>query len=376
MTSMFPVFFCLALIGWSYYGFAISLCSHLIWHDSAVQGVLYLLIYHPILILFTTSFIRCVRTHPGRPSNLMSINGDEDEDKEDDATVGESTIIDAVHGQVSRSRDTGMELGHRVIDYRQHSRTSSATEEDDNDNGNDDDTTRIDLSNLNNESRMPLITTAAPLNTTSVNSTLISSSGSRQALSSVITVKEDGQPRFCRKCQLNKPDRTHHCSVCGEINNCVGHRNQKFFYLFIFWGAIYTSFVGLASIPPVYNVLISDNGLLILNIHWLFVVLCGCIFGLCLMGFVGYHSYLLLTNQTTIETFQRNRYRRLGGTLHYNHRNRLNLFDLGWRANLCQVLGPIPLLWLIPVQNTPGDGYAFKLNERAYEAVSIHEMLV
>jgi hypothetical protein len=44
-----------------------------------------------------------------------------------------------------------------------------------------------------------------------------------------------------------------------RINNCVGHRNQKFFYLFIFWGAIYTSFVGLASIPPVYNVLINDN---------------------------------------------------------------------------------------------------------------------
>ncbi|RKP10671.1 DHHC palmitoyltransferase-domain-containing protein [Thamnocephalis sphaerospora] len=182
----------------------------------------------------------------------------------------------------------------------------------------------------------------------------------------VITVKEDGQRRFCRKCQMDKPDRTHHCSVCGTcvlkmdhhcpwLNNCVGHHNQKFFYLFIFWGVFYTSFVGIASIFPVYDILISENGLLEIDVNWLFVVLAGCIFGLCLAGFCSFHSYLLLTNQTTIETFQRSRYRSLGAPLRQDARaKQLNLFDLGWSM---------------------GDGRSFPLNEQAYEAVSMNEMV-
>jgi ribosomal protein L40E len=29
------------------------------------------------------------------------------------------------------------------------------------------------------------------------------------------TLDENGKPRFCRKCHIEKPDRAHHCSVCG-----------------------------------------------------------------------------------------------------------------------------------------------------------------
>lgn len=32
----------------------------------------------------------------------------------------------------------------------------------------------------------------------------------------MVTAKRNGQPRMCRKCDNLKPDRTHHCSICGE----------------------------------------------------------------------------------------------------------------------------------------------------------------
>mmetsp|Transcript_15722 Transcript_15722/g.39983 ORF Transcript_15722/g.39983 Transcript_15722/m.39983 type:complete len:310 (-) Transcript_15722:2059-2988(-) len=50
--------------------------------------------------------------------------------------------------------------------------------------------------------------------------------------------------RFCSKCQDFKPQRAHHCSICGKcvlrmdhhcpwINNCVGLRNHRPFVVFI-----------------------------------------------------------------------------------------------------------------------------------------------
>ncbi|RKP27653.1 hypothetical protein SYNPS1DRAFT_26705 [Syncephalis pseudoplumigaleata] len=293
LASMFPVVFCLALVSWSYYGFAISLCGHLIRHESVAQG------------------------------DADEEHGEEEEEEE--ALVGSHLADGSQWEPVIGASDAELELEHRVIDYREDATVPDTAEDEHGEEEEEEEEDAVLDASMasSSEARVPLMANAAPLNTTAASSTLISSSGSREALASVITVKEDGQPRFCRKCRLNKPDRAHHCRVCGE--------NQKYFYLFIFWGAIYTLFVGVASIEPVYRVLISNNGLLLLNVHWLFVVMCGCIFGLCLTGFAGYHTYLLLTNQTTIETFQSNRYRRLGGTLRHGQRPRLNLFDLGWR---------------------------------------------
>lgn len=69
----------------------------------------------------------------------------------------------------------------------------------------------------------------------------------------------DRTVRYCDKCRLIKPDRTHHCSVCGEcvlkmdhhcpwINNCVNFTNYKCFILFLGYALLYCIYVSLTSL--------------------------------------------------------------------------------------------------------------------------------
>jgi hypothetical protein len=90
----------------------------------------------------------------------------------------------------------------------------------------------------------------------------VSSNGSLMA-------KANGKARFCRKCNLSKPDRAHHCSTCGFcvlkmdhhcpwIGGCVGFKNYKTFVLFLFYADLLSVYICVTSLWVLIQVLDMD----------------------------------------------------------------------------------------------------------------------
>ncbi|KAK9761401.1 palmitoyltransferase for Vac8p [Basidiobolus ranarum] len=305
-TGYFLVILCLCIISWSYYGYVFSVCSYIIDQNTPL-GVFYLFIYHILLVLFVWSYLKCVFTKPGYPTQSPP----------DLAPL---------------PTETGEGSSFQV-------ETSESL-------------------NLNDSNLTELLP--------------------RTKENGTITVKNDGTKRFCRKCRVEKPDRAHHCSVCQEcvlkmdhhcpwVNNCVGFGNQKFFYLFIFYGSLYCTFICLTTLPPLIHLLYLENGFMLLDVHWVFLVLAGGLFSICLIGFTGFHTSMILNNLTTIETYQKHNYKIDGEPSSHKY---VNLFDLGKRRNFMQVLGPKWQLWFIPVYNSMGDGSSYPLNSYAYSTLT------
>ena len=256
--------------------------------------------------------------------------------------------------------------------------------------------------------------------------------------------EDHGFGRFCKKCQVPKPPRTHHCSVCRKcvmkmdhhcpwVNNCVGFYNYKYFCLFLVYMGSGCAFVATSCLvplltdghgmkrdhrrdanaaplpphpfpvvpravcpppspplasPPEYPALrqpgthcipaarstgrqrdrrsgrrgwppwvVAGDQLLL----FVFVLVLSVLFALTL--FIGWHSYLVATNQTTIE-FYANRFDAADARARGEPWS--NPFSVGFRANFEQVFGMRRHVcaWLLPDRKPPpGDGMDFPLNE-------------
>ncbi|KAK5117760.1 hypothetical protein LTR85_008735 [Meristemomyces frigidus] len=137
----------------------------------------------------------------------------------------------------------------------------------------------------------------------------------------MVTAKSSGQPRYCKKCQCTKPDRTHHCSSCGQcvlkmdhhcpwLATCVGLRNYKPFLLFLLYTSLFCWLCFAVSASWVWAEIIDDvqmdQGLMV--VHTILLAVLGGIIGLVLSGFTGWHVWLAATGQTTIESLEKTRY--------------------------------------------------------------------
>uniref|UniRef100_A0A7S0J2K7 Palmitoyltransferase n=1 Tax=Calcidiscus leptoporus TaxID=127549 RepID=A0A7S0J2K7_9EUKA len=186
------------------------------------------------------------------------------------------------------------------------------------------------------------------------------------------TLEVGRQPRirrFCKKCRVPKPERTHHCSVCNRcvmkmdhhcpwINNCVGFYNYRYFLLFLLYLAAGCLLVACSCLLPLYQR--NGRGFRLPGTHMLLFVFVLCLsILLALSLFLFWHTYLVGSNQTTIE-FYCNRFdaREAAREGHVWR----NPYNLGCIANYEQVFGMSRhwASWLLPTMRAPpGDGVEF-----------------
>ncbi|RCH80438.1 hypothetical protein CU098_002309, partial [Rhizopus stolonifer] len=223
---------------------------------------------------------------------------------------------------------------------------------------------------------------------------------------------EKGGPLYCNRCNIIKPERTHHCSECDQcapkmdqINGCVDQGNYKQFFLFVFYVAAYALWVEFNTLPILLNMVkdripggrftwsfcfkvyktylssiyyfwrnivmmvwyrtwipllsgVEGLGLDDISPHWYSVCALGCVFGLTVSGFALAHFCFIIKNKTSIEfaanrpIFVRVDFDQTGENYRVvcikEKKDFKNMYDVGMYQNWCSVMGSKPLLWLVP----------------------------
>ncbi|KAG8553835.1 hypothetical protein GDO81_003569 [Engystomops pustulosus] len=179
----------------------------------------------------------------------------------------------------------------------------------------------------------------------------------------VYTRTGSGAIRFCDRCQVVKPDRCHHCSVCGMcvlkmdhhcpwVNNCIGFSNYKFFLLFLAYAMLYCAYIAATVFQYFLLYWTAELPNNRAKFHVLFLLFVSLMFFISLMFLFGYHCWLVGLNRTTLEAFS---------APVFPSGPDKNGFHLGIRRNLEQVFGKRKKLWIIPVFTSIGDGLSFPM---------------
>lgn len=184
----------------------------------------------------------------------------------------------------------------------------------------------------------------------------------------VMTLTNMDDIRFCEKCRIVKPDRSHHCSVCRKcvlkmdhhcpwVNNCVSYSNYKYFILFLAYGLLMCLYVVATTAEYVIKFWDVNSDMKIqgggsYKIHIIFLFFIAAMFSISLFSLFAYHIYLVSKNRTTLESFRPPK---------FSEGSDKNGFNLGCCRNIQEVFGKEVLLWPFPIYTSLGDGVIYPL---------------
>jgi len=180
----------------------------------------------------------------------------------------------------------------------------------------------------------------------------------------MVETKHSGERRHCKWCLKYKPDRCHHCRVCNMcvlrmdhhcpwVYNCIGFRNYKYFFLLLVYAAVDLAIIDATMFDTVWwSTRIDVSVALMLTVSAVYGF--ALFLSICATVFLGFHTWLMIKAMTTVEFCEKS-----WKNVSYNS----SIYSRGTYADICAVLGPQPLLWLLPVCLPTGDGLVWSSTE-------------
>ena len=163
-------------------------------------------------------------------------------------------------------------------------------------------------------------------------------------------------------CNVFKPMRCHHCSMCNRcvlnmdhhcpwINSCIGFYNRKFFIQMVFYLIIAIISTIIANFFNTYNLVyetalnykkVEFNFIFGIKVLYTIIYIIDLVMSVILSQFFKFHIMLILENKTTIETLDHK-----GKEFH-------SKYDKGKWNNWYEVMGITKWLWFFPLKMYQG----------------------